>query len=226
VRPGQLEFDVHGAELISDVLGWTEIIELRSLAEALPEDRAGVRLFGIPELKDILGPDGPVGRLAAGYLGAAARPVRAVLFDKTNASNWMVGWHQDRTIAVRSRLEVDGFGPWSIKAGRCHVAPPFALLADMITLRMHLDDCDERNAPLLIVPGSHRFGPVPASKAAEIAAAIGHESCIAQTGDVWVYATPILHASERSREPARRRVIQVDYSNTALPGGLEWLGIV
>ncbi|HEV8390676.1 MAG TPA: phytanoyl-CoA dioxygenase, partial [Dongiaceae bacterium] len=86
-------------------------------------------------------------------MGAAARPVRAVLFDKNADANWSAGWHQDRTIAVRARLETEGYGPWSVKGGAVHVEPPFDILRGMVTMRAHLDDCDEDNAPLLIAPG-------------------------------------------------------------------------
>jgi len=47
----------------------------------------------------------------------------------------------------------------------------------------------------------------------------------AEAGDIWLYATPILHASEAAAEPDRRRVLQVDFSAEELPGGLHWLGV-
>jgi hypothetical protein len=184
-----------------------------------------MRLSGDPALSDILEPAGSVGRLASGVLGPAARPVRALLFNKTAQANWIVPWHQDRTIAVRERREVDGFGPWSVKSGMPHVEPPFDILAGMVTVRIHLDDCGADNAPLLIAPGSHRLGRVPAKEAAGHAEWIGQSACLAEAGDVWLYATPILHASERARTPAQRRVVQVDYATRDLPGGLEWLGL-
>jgi hypothetical protein len=96
-----------------------------------------------------------IGAVARRHLGAGARPVRAILFDKNAEVNWGLAWHQDRTIAVRRRVEVPGFGPWTVKAGMVHVAPPFSLLARMITVRIHLDPVDAANAPLLIAPGSH-----------------------------------------------------------------------
>ena len=37
--------------------------------------------------------------------------VRAILFDKTGDANWTVPWHQDRSIAVATRIDVAGFGP-------------------------------------------------------------------------------------------------------------------
>jgi hypothetical protein len=50
-------------------------------------------------------------------------------------------------------------------------------------------------------------------------------SCLAEPGDIWLYATPILHASEAAVAPVHRRTLQVDYSVEQLPGGLEWLGV-
>ena len=76
----------------------------------------------------------------AAHSGPATKPVRAVLFDKTEDANWSVAWHQDRTIAVRERREVANYGPWSVKDGATHVEPPFEMMRGMVTLRAHLDD--------------------------------------------------------------------------------------
>lgn len=150
-----------------------------------------------------------------------AKPVRAVLFDKTARRNWAVPWHQDRTIAVRQRIDVDGFGPWSVKDGVVHVEPPFRLLADMVTLRLHLDDCLDANAPLRVALGSHR-SRTAAANVVEEARSHRQLTCLAKAGDIWAYSTPILHCSERAEVPLRRRVLQVDFCSTALPGGLDW----
>ena len=151
-----------------------------------------------------------------------SRPVRAVLFDKTPESNWAVPWHQDRTIAVKQRVEQDGFGPWSIKDAMQHVEPPFALLSRMVTLRLHLDACDEDNAPLQVAVGS-QARRVAATEAACVASACQTLVCIAAAGDVWAYATPILHRSDRAAVARRRRVLQIDFSPDNLPAGMEWL---
>jgi ectoine hydroxylase-related dioxygenase (phytanoyl-CoA dioxygenase family) len=112
-----------------------------------------------------------------------------------------------------------------MKAGLQHVTPPFAILADMVTLRVHLDPVPAGNAPLLIAPGSHRFGRIAEDDIAGIVDRCGRMACIAEGGDIWLYATPILHASEASHEPQRRRVLQVDFAASNLPGGLRWLGV-
>lgn len=95
----------------------------------------------------------------------------------------------------------------------------------MPTLRLHLDPVPETNAPLLIAPGSHKFGRIAEAKVAEIALLCGSAVCLAEPGEVWLYATPILHASEAAIAPARRRVLQIDFAVGDLPGGLRWLGI-
>ncbi|MBB6229491.1 phytanoyl-CoA dioxygenase family protein [Polymorphobacter multimanifer] len=151
--------------------------------------------------------------------------MRAVLFDKTAGTNWSLAWHQDRTICVERRKELQGFGPWTTKQGMQHVAPPFELLSRMVTLRVHLDDVPATNSPLLIAPGSHKHGRVPVGAIDAVVRQCGTYTCLADAGDVWAYATPILHASEAAAMPARRRVLQVDFAAEDLPGGLEWLGV-
>jgi len=191
-----------------------------------PTDRAGLRLHGRADLARLLAPDTRIGTLAARHLGPATRPVRAILFDKSAGVRWSLGWHQDRTVAVRARRDVPGYGPWSLKAGLHHVEPPFAVIEAMLTLRIHLDDVPADNAPLLVAPGSHRLGRVPEAAIAAIVARCGSIACLARRGDVWAYATPILHASTAAApHHAHRRVLHVDYAAIELPHPLAWAGL-
>ena len=198
---------------------------LRELLKPVEAARAGVRLYGVTGLETVLSATGAIGGIAARRLGVGAKPVRAIVFDKTRSTNWVLGWHQDRTIIVKRRLDVAGFGPWSLKESLIHVEPPIALLNDMITLRVHLDEVGPDNAPLRIARGSHRFGRVPVAEIRRVVASSELHSCHAEAGDVWEYATPIVHASAAALAPVRRRVLQVDYANFDLPGGLKWRGI-
>ena len=77
--------------------------------------------------------------------GSGVRPVRGLFFNKTPESNWPVAWHRDLTIAVNQKVELPGYGPWSTKAGVVHVQPPLEILENMITFRLHLDDCPVEN---------------------------------------------------------------------------------
>ncbi|MCW3846850.1 phytanoyl-CoA dioxygenase family protein [Sphingomonas sp. LB-2] len=186
----------------------------------LPADQAGIRLHGIAGLAEILD---EIGSRTA-QLGGR-HPVRAILFDKSGAANWALGWHQDRTIAVKARADLPGYGPWSVKAGRVHVEPPFVLIERMRTIRIHFDAVPAGNAPLLIAPGSHRLGRIPEPEIEATVARCGTTACLAGRGDIWLYATPILHASAAAAEPQHRRVIQIDYSADSLPAPLDWLGL-
>ncbi len=198
--------------------------ELHALADDVPPHRGGTRLHGQPTLTHLIH-HGAIAAVAACYLGDGARPVRAIMFDKTLQANWSLGWHQDRTIAVREPHEVCGFGPWTIKQGILHVQPPFAVIERMVTLRVHLDDVPAGNAPLLVAPGSHRLGLVAEPDIAAAVARCGTRTCLADAGDIWAYATPILHASAASIGQRHRRVLQLDYTAQALPGELNWLGV-
>lgn len=203
----------HGAEL-HRAAATRNLHDIEAALVALPTDQAGVRIQDAKLLHGLLGVEDAVGALAAQALGPSARPVRAVLFDKSPAVNWSLGWHQDRTICVKARRDTPGFGPWSIKAGMQHVAPPFDLLTRMVTIRVHLDDVPMNNAPLLIALGSHLKGLVPVDRIDEIVRTYGIFACEAEAGDVWLYSTPILHASHAADTPVRRRVLQIDYLPT------------
>lgn len=219
------KLDPDGAELFPGLLPLHEMELFASLGDRIPAGTAGQRLLGDPDVCELTGPGSAMTRLARELLGPNAKPVRAILFDKSATMNWPLGWHQDRTICVKARAEVPGYGPFTIKHGLVHVSPPAALLSRMITLRAHLDPCSEENAPLKVALGSHAMGLVPEACVAEEISRHNVLTCTAQPGDVWVYASLILHASDKAEVPARRRVLHVDYSAEALPPPLEWAGV-
>jgi len=216
-----MKLDPDGAQLFPAAFTPAQIDALETILAALP-GRPGTRLEPLPGLEEAVQ---PATAIAASIFGPDARPVRATLFDKSPARNWALGWHQDRTIAVRARIDTPGFDGWTVKAGIHHAIPPFEILARMLTLRIHIDPVCPDNAPLLIVPGSHRLDRIAEREITAVAARLGQASCPADQGDIWAYATPILHASARARAPTRRRVLQLLYSAEDLPGALEWLGV-
>lgn len=219
-----LTYRDHGAERYRGAIR-ADLPALLGALQSLPQAAAGTRIGRIERLQPLLATSGPIGSVAAGILGPASRPVRAILFDKTPATNWALGWHQDRTICVRNKVMTEGFDPWTIKAAMHHVAPPVELLARMITLMIHLDDVPASNAPLLIAPGSHAHGRMPIHAISQMVRRCGIKACLARAEDVWLYATLILHASEAASSPTRRRVLHVDFAAEELPGGLAWLGV-
>jgi hypothetical protein len=77
----------------------------------------------------------------------------------------------------------------------------------------------------MIALGSHLLGRIAEQDAPAVVERCGVAECVATAGDVWAYATPILHASKAAETPGHRRVLQVDYAAADLPGGLAWLGV-
>jgi ectoine hydroxylase-related dioxygenase (phytanoyl-CoA dioxygenase family) len=163
-----------------------------------------------------------IDEIVAAVLGPGAIPVRGILFDKTSAANWKVPWHQDVTIAVAERLEVDGYGPWSLKDGVTHVQPPESVLERMVTVRIHLDDCPEENGALKVITGSHRRGKIPERKIAGIVADGEVRVCEARAGGVLVMRPLLVHSSSAAEVPGHRRVLHFDFAAGELHGGMKW----
>jgi Phytanoyl-CoA dioxygenase (PhyH) len=183
--------------------------------------------------RDLLWRNPEIGRLARAcelsaiaeaVLGPGALPMRGLFFDKTPTVNWNLPWHQDLTIAVRERRDVPGFGPWTLKGGIPHAHAPADLLARMVTIRVHLDDCGRASGPMRVLPGSHTTGKLdPGAIAAWTARANTHAvDCLVTAGGVVVMRPLLLHASASGTGPAHRRVIHLEYAAEPLPGGLQW----
>ena len=218
-----LRFAQDGAESVRAALTGAELARLADALAPVDTGAPGARLSDeLAPVADLLAPDGGISRVASRFGDRPMHAVRATLFDKRADGNWALGLHQDRTIAVRERRDVPGFGPWTVKAGRPHVEPPFAVISALVTLRVHLDPVDADNAPLLVLPGSHRLGRLP-ERAIEALDPADAVPCHAEAGDFWAYRTAIVHGSAPVRGPPRtRRVLQFDYASDALPGGLRW----
>jgi ectoine hydroxylase-related dioxygenase (phytanoyl-CoA dioxygenase family) len=173
-------------------------------------------------LKVLISSSGILATIATRLTGARQRPVRVLLFDKSESDNWLVPWHQDRTIAVAARCETQGFGPWTQKGGQDHVEPPLNLLARMVTLRLFVDDCGSDAGPLKVAVGSHRLGRVEASKASVLAKTSAIVEATGRAGDVLAMRPLLIHASDKSSSASRRRVVHVDFSPDELPAPLQW----
>jgi len=155
-------------------------------------------------------------------LGPKAKIVRAIFFDKTKNANWKVTWHQDLTIAVQKRCDVDGFGPWSKKAGIVHVQPPVSILEKMLTLRIHLDDSTAENGALSVIARSHRRGRMSHNQIQALRQVTSSVLCPVPRGGIMVMQPLLLHASAAGVNPSHRRIVHFEYSASQLPGGLEW----
>lgn len=222
----QGSFEANGYVVLRKVLPAGEVDALRTEADRLLAgslERGGVRnvLSKSPLISD-LAASGVLARLAEEVLGAEARPTKATVFDKTPAANWNVPWHQDLTITVKERVDVPGYGPWTVKDGLPHVQPPVDVLERTLAIRLHLDDTPTSNGALRVLSGTQRLGRLSRSEVAEICERLEATHCPVPAGGVMLMSPLLLHASSRATTPCHRRVLHFEYSAASLPDGLTW----
>jgi ectoine hydroxylase-related dioxygenase (phytanoyl-CoA dioxygenase family) len=188
----------------------------------LTRTRAGARhALAVPVVAD-LACDPRLIRLARDVLGPSAVAFRATLFDKTAVANWLVVWHQDTALPLKSRQDAPGWGPWSVKSGIAYAHAPTTALNRVVALRVHLDEASVSNGPLRVLPGSHRYGVLSDQAVRKLA----HESepfdCVVPKGGVLAMRPLLVHSSSKARIDAPRRVLHIEYSVAMSVGdGLE-----
>ena len=98
------------------------------------------------------------------------------------------------------------------------------MLEQLFAIRVHLDDCDDWNGALRVVPGSHRFGRLSQREALRERNQRGEHSVPVPRGGAMVMRPLLLHASSKATIDALRRVLhfvfrpatrQRDYSGPA-----------
>jgi len=153
--------------------------------------------------------------LAVEVLGADAFPYRATLFDKSPVANWLVVWHQDTALPLRSRQELPGWGPWSIKEGISYAHAPASALSQVVALRVSLDDSTVDNGPLRVLPRTHTLGVLSDDTLHELSTQISPVDCTTPKGGVVVMRPLLVHASSKSCAETPRRVLHIEYAATS-----------
>jgi ectoine hydroxylase-related dioxygenase (phytanoyl-CoA dioxygenase family) len=228
---GLEEFQPNGFAILPGVFEQQEVARLIDSTSKIDSGISVRSRGGVYALRNLLSLSAEINDLAHSakmlriveeFLGKRAFPTGATLFDKNAAANWLVPWHQDLTICVVSQKDVTGYGPWTEKGGVCHVQPPAAVLEGMLSARIHLDDCDESNGPLRVLPGTHSLGRLTASQIPEQRSIVGPVSCVVGKGGVMLMRPLLLHASFAATRAGHRRVIHINYASSELDGGLAW----
>ena len=121
----------------------------------------------------------------------------------------------------KRRIGVPGFGLWSEKAGVVHVQPPVEVLRQMLTVRLHLDDCFADNGPLRVVPETQDrvLSPAELTRRVEQGPVV---QCTLAAGGAVMMRPMLVHASSPATRPSHRRVIHLEFAGCELPDGLEW----
>lgn len=218
----------NGFTVINNIFSTEQIQEISAMIESADSanstfrrstDLFAIRQFlkGIPKIQKIIIVD-KVKNLIAELFGQNYFITKSIYFDKPAESNWFVAYHQDLTISVDKKLEIENFGPWTVKQNQFAVQPPFAFLQNNFTIRIHLDDADENNGALRVIPKSHLKG-------VQRTTAINKEkevTCNTLSGGIMIMRPLLLHSSSRTTNNSRRRVVHIEFSDQELNNGLSW----
>lgn len=224
--------DQQGYSLWSQPLDPEEVKRLCEAFENQPQAKAGIRranqlyarrnlLEEVPEVLALARSEA-VQSLVRAVLGNDTSMLRALLFDKIPAANWHVGWHQDLMVPLAARHEVPGFSAWSVKEGVTHAKPPAEILQQILILRVHLDDCQQENGPLRVLPGSHLQGELSADAVKQWITTKEAQVCLASQGSILAMRPLVLHSSSPAANPSHRRVVHLEFAKNCLPAPLHW----
>ena len=155
-------------------------------------------------------------------IGTDAIPFHAIILNKTSLNNWGLDWHQDLKIAVRERIDMEGYDGWTEEAGITHVIPPVRVLEKIAMARIHLDDTDHTNGAIWTIPRSHLQGIIPQAQVPEVVKNNTIAGCPVKKGGVMLMSPLLLHKSPYSISTHNRRILQITYRATGLAGGLKW----
>lgn len=185
------------------------------------EDLFAIRQFlkEIPEVKDLIFNEN-LRKVIREIFGENYFVTKSIYFDKPEKSNWYVAYHQDLTISVDKKLQLENFGPWTTKQNQFAVQPPLDILENIFTIRIHLDDTDENNGALKVIPKSHAKGIY---RPETIDWTIETETmCSIEKGGIMLMKPLLLHCSNRTTNGKKRRVIHIEFSDRELPEHLQW----
>jgi hypothetical protein len=213
-----------GFEIVPAVLDRDEVADAAASLEAdgLERSRAGARHLMRHPIVQQVARDPRLVALASRFLGPAAIPFRATLFDKSADNNWLVVWHQDTALPLRKRRDISGWGPWSVKAGITYAHAPAAALSRVIALRLHIDDSGPENGPLRVLPGTHMRGVMSDAELARLARDAQPVDCVSPAGGVVAMRPLLVHASSKAETDQRRRVLHIEYADSLdLGAGLQ-----
>jgi len=211
-----------GYVVIADLVDGPELGEITRFAGGLDCDRAGTRrLIELPWCRELAMRLIRYERLSR-ILSTDVIPVQCTLFVKSIESNWLVSLHQDLSIPVAERVNRPGYQGWSEKEGELFVQPPVSVLDDVLAVRLHLDDCNEQNGALSVLPGSHRLGRLTAAAATQAKVERGQVCVEVPRRGAMLMKPLILHASSKVSIGGVRRVLHFVFAPAELPGALRW----
>ncbi|WP_343587555.1 phytanoyl-CoA dioxygenase family protein [Flavobacterium sp.] len=227
------EINSEGFSIINNVFTENEIENLISLIESKTtnnqenatfrksQDLFAIRQFHkeIPETLDFIF-NKNLKEIIESNFGKDFFITKSIYFDKPEKSNWFVAYHQDLTISVDQKIEAENFENWTVKQNQFAVQPPTEILENNFTIRIHIDKTTKDNGALKVINNSHSKGILRIKK-------LDFEKeketiCEVEKGGIMIMKPLLFHASNKTTNNERRRVIHIEFSKQQLPNGLEW----
>jgi len=227
------EINAEGFTIINNVYSENEIEKLISLIENVTEndsdsatfrksqDLFAIRQFHkeIPETLDFIF-NQKLKDIIESNFGEGYFITKSIYFDKPEKSNWFVSYHQDLTISVDKKIEAENFENWTVKQNQFAVQPPTEVLENNFTIRIHIDNTTKENGALKVINNSHSKGVLRIEN-------LDFENetetiCEVEKGGIMIMKPLLFHASNKTTNNERRRVIHIEFSKQQLPSGLEW----
>jgi len=139
------------------------------------------------------------------------RAVQCSLFQKTSDANWLVSWHQDRTLPASCVDDAKRIGKARDKDGLLMCQPTQDVLENVIAIRVHLDACGPESGPLSVIPKSHRSGILKQPQINAEKNRADHHLIVAARGSVMAMHPLLLHSSGKALKANGRKVLHFTY---------------
>ncbi len=215
-------FDLYSETEIKNILACIDNAEQTGDGFLKTKDLFAIRqlLNNIPELENLIF-NLKLTNLITDLFDDLPFLTKAIYFDKTSDSNWFVGYHQDLSISVDKKNEVDNYKNWTFKKGQYGVQPPINILQETVTIRIHLDNTTKENGAIKVIPKSHSKGVIRTD--ADEWNIQNEHICEVPKGGVMLMKPLTLHASSKTTNGKKRRVIHLEFNTHQLAEPLNWL---
>ncbi|HIC44692.1 MAG TPA: hypothetical protein EYO73_10575, partial [Sulfurimonas sp.] len=153
-----MNFNDDGVEIKQNFISESIITQIK---EELKNSTHKIRSYGLSHahhklksIKSLVESEQLLG-LAKDILGSKPSTLRVIYLDKTEKGNWFLPWHQDIKAAINKKDDDLNWEGWSLENEVNYVHLPRKVLEKMVTFRINLDDSNEDNACLQVIPRSH-----------------------------------------------------------------------
>jgi len=137
------------------------------------------------------------------------RPTQCTFFQKTKAKNWLVPWHQDRSLpatGLRISNQIT-----RVKNGMRFYQPDSKVLENTIAARLSMDGSHSKNGGLKIISKSHRFGICSRAKIAELSSTSSIKIPRVPRGSAMLMSPLLVHSSSKAETDEPRRVLHFTF---------------